>query len=201
MNSEYNTSGKQTENFDYYAFQANMVISVIKEEISFYEKNPWVKEVGPMNLYHTYLVGRITSNRPELGAYTAYDGYGASYEIKKLNPDEYNLELNVLVFRKPWAKLKEFHKIMKIKEFIEKMDYVRLDKTKKTSKQTPLKELSPEVIAANKEQILNEIILGLRSKKFNKNRNEIVYDSVQMSITSISCIERNKKGLYEIEWE
>jgi hypothetical protein len=194
-------------NFDYYAFQANTVISSIKTELDFYKQigesasslddktalvNGGVWSLpsaipGSVEQYYQYLTSRITSDKQVLPTMTAYDLTGNAYEIKKLNPDEYIKEMDVMVFRKPWGKLKEFHKIMKIKEFVEKLPY------KKTIKE--------DAVDKNKEYLITEICGGLKTKKFNKNKSEIVYDTQKMEIVSVSCVELNKKGLYEIEWD
>jgi len=173
--------------FDYYAYQINNIVDSIKNEISFYEKIPG-PTMFPVAEYIDYLKLRIT-DRPEITTITNYDNSGNRYEIKKLNPDEYNKEIDVMMFRRPWSKLREFHKIMKIKEFVEKLPYDKDDEGKK---------LKPDAIHKNKEKIVEEITLGLRSKKFVKGKNEIIYDPQSMSITSISCLEKNEYGFYWI---
>ena len=53
----------------------------------------------------------------------------------------------------------------------------------------------------NNQKIVDEITVGLQTKKFAKNKHEIVYDIELMEITSIDCLEYDKKeGLWMVEW-
>ncbi|AKI80086.1 hypothetical protein QJ850_gp613 [Acanthamoeba polyphaga mimivirus] len=93
------------------------------------------------------------------------------------------------MFKKPWAKLKPFHKIMKIKKYIDTLPYD--------------KKIKENFISKNKEELIDEITKGLTEKKFGtKNKSEIIYDSDKMEITSISCVDYDKKEkLYYIDWD
>ena len=102
--------------------------------------------------------------------------------------DEYAKDMDIFVFKKPWNKLREFHKIMKIKQFVDALEFGHKAKEKDITK--------------NKAYIIEEICAGLKNKKFCKNKSEVVYDQEEMKIMSISSVDYNKKtGLYEIDWD
>ena len=134
------------------------------------------------------MIGRISTNRPVTSHVKHYDKAGNSCEIKKMNRDEYLKDIDILTYTKPWNKLKDVHKMSKIKEFINKLEYGKKVKTNE--------------IIQNKEHLIKTIYEGLKNKQFGKNKNQIEYDQENMSITSISCIDYNqKKGTYDIDWD
>lgn len=175
-------------NFDYYNFQINTVVEKINEEIEFYEKCEFVS-CYPISSYLEYLKKRIgLNNTQEPVAIMHYDNSGNKREIKKMNLDEYGKDMDMYVFKRQWNKLREYHKIMKIREYIDGLEYGKKAKEKH--------------IAKNNKYLKDEICAGLRTKKFGKNKSEIVYDKEQMCIRSISSVYYNKKtGLYEIDWD
>ena len=174
-------------NFNYYDFQFKMVVDKINEEIDFFDHYEFSK-CYPFNEYLTYLKGRIGIDRIEQKTMSYQDNSGNKHEIKKMNMDEYGKDLDVYVYKRPWNKLKEFHKIIKIKEFVDNLTFG--------------KKCKPKEIEKNKKYLKDEICNGLKNKKFGKNKAEVTYDSQNMVIISISCLDYNKKkGLYEIDWE
>ncbi len=105
-----------------------------------------------------------------------------------MNMDEYGKDLDALVYKHPWVKLKEVHKSIKIKEYVDALEYG--------------KRANARDIAKNREYLKQELCEGLRAKKFNKNKNEITYDAENMTILNIACVDFDKrKGLYDVEWE
>lgn len=173
-------------NFDYYTFRIKTSTEKVNNEISFYEKAGF-KDISPVREYHSYLKERIGLDKQDQSVHNRTDDHGNRCEIKKINLDEYTKDLDIFVYKKPWTKLKEFHKIMKIKEFIDNLKYN--------------KKLDQTIIAKNKEYLKKEICTGLKNKKFIKNKSEIIYDIEEMKITSISCLDFcSKKKLYEVEW-
>lgn len=173
-------------NFDYYNFRIKSVTNQILKEIQFYESSVYSKTC-PMNDYLMYLKNRIGTDKIEKNTVIHYDKQGVACEFKKMNLNEYSKDMDLFVFQKEWKKLKEFHKIKKINEYVDALDYP--------------KKLSVAKINKNKKYLTDEIIDGLKNKKFNKNKSEIEYDPEGMEITFISCVYYNKKtGLYEIEW-
>lgn len=179
-----------TTNFDYYAFHSNTIVNSIKTEIDFYEQLGLTKVKSPIKDYCDYLTTRITLDKPDLPTMTIYDMTGNSHEIKKMNPDEYTQTLDIIMFRKPWPKLREFHKIMKIKEYCDKLPF--------ESKKHPVDKKTAD---KNKDDIVKQILEGLKNKRFAKNKSEITYDMNQMQITKISAVVKGKNGLYVIDWD
>ncbi|MEM0354073.1 MAG: hypothetical protein QXW79_00690 [Thermoplasmata archaeon] len=168
------------DQFDYYIFQTNMVVEKINEEIEFYENCDYA-EYQPIREYLEYLKNRLGKNKKGKNTYLDRN----RRELKKMDLDKYKKDLDVLIFRKPWNKLKKFHQIMKIREYINGLEFG--------------KKCEPERIEKNKNYILNKICNDIRNKKFDKSR--IKYDPDKMAIVSISCLSYNKKtGLYEVEW-
>lgn len=177
----------EMNNFDYYNFRIKFVTEKINGEITFYEKCEYGK-IYPVKDYLSYLKGRLGKDKYEMSTMTHYDGAGNKCEIKKMILDEYTKDMDIFVYKRPWNKLREFHKNMKIKEFINDLKYDKKTKPKDVSK--------------NREYLIKEICFGLKNKKFGKNKSEIIYDQEKMKIISISCLEFNKKiGLYEIDWD
>lgn len=171
-------------NFNYYEFQINTVTEKIHEEIDYFEKSEYGNQY-PVDEYLIYLKTRIGVNKKEPSFISHYDTSGRRYEMTKMNMDEHGKELDVYVFRKPWTKLKEFHKIMKIKEYVDNLKYSR--------------KCTPKKINENREYLKQELSTGVKDKKFGKNKSEIEYDTEKMMIISISCLEK-KKGLYKVDW-
>ena len=173
--------------FDYYDFRKKNAVAKINEEIAFYENCIYSKSY-PVNQYLLYLRNRIGMDKIESATITHYDGAGNKKEIQKMNMDEYVKDMDIYIFSRPWIRLKEIHKTMKIKEFIEGLVYS--------------KKLKESTIAKNKEYLKKEICLGVKTKKFGKHKSIIDYDEKNMNILSISCIDYNKKKrLYEIDWD
>lgn len=173
--------------FEYYTFQTNLAIDKISEEIEFYE-NCEFNTAPFITDYVIYLKSRIGNSKHNAQVSCSVDKFGNKCEIKKMNLDEYTKDMDIITFDRPWNKLKELHKIMKINEFVEKLDY-------KTA------NISPERIAKNKQYIKAELIDGLKTKKFLKNKSVIEYDQHKMCIISITSVFYNKKKYkYEVDW-
>lgn len=176
----------ESKNFDYYNFRINIVTEVITKEIKFYEEHPYAG-VMPLTKYIFYLNSRITGNKCTPAPMIHSDRSGNIHIVKNMNIAEYIKDLDKVTFDNPWNKLKEFHKIMKIKIFIDELEY------------DP--KLSEELVKANREYLKVEICAGLKTKRFIKNKCEIIYDRPNTRIVSISCLLQNKKSkLYEIDW-
>jgi hypothetical protein len=174
-------------NFNHYDFRIKMVTDKINEEIAFYDNCDYHNILFIRN-YLTYLKNRIGTNKMETTTMTHYDNFGNKKEIKKMNFDEYSKDIDSLMFNKPWTKLREFHKIMKIKEYINNLEYGKKPKEKD--------------IIQNKKYLIEEICSGIKNKKFGKNKSEVIYDQENMTILSISSVDFNKKtGLYEVDWD
>lgn len=173
-------------NFDYYNFQIENVTKKINDEINFLSKNKYSK-INPIFDYINYLKARIGIDKVENNNSYNPRSYSNKYEIKKMNMDQYVKDLDIVMFKRPWNKLKEFHKIMKINNYIDNLEYDNhIDKNR---------------IIKNKEFLKKELSSGLKNKKFGKNKCEINYDKDEMKIISISCLYFDKKkGIYTIRW-
>jgi hypothetical protein len=171
--------------FDYYTYRINTITENVNREISFYQNNEYAK-IYPLLNYLNYLRGRINADNRFSSTVTFYDRSGTIKEMKKMNITEYVKDMDVLMFSNPWEKLKDIHKTIKIKEFVDNLEYSINDKKK---------------INKNKKFLKKELVDGLHQKKFTKKKNSINYDTESMQITEISCISYNKKKkIYEINW-
>lgn len=172
------------QNFDYYGFQINKVTRSINTEMEFFRKHPY-GECFLIKEYLEYLSTRI-NGKPPTNKASKFVPYNIGCE--KMVLDEYCKDLDAMTFKRPWTKLKEFHKIMKIKEYIGQLPFK--------------KKIKNKLIEKNRNYLVNEITDGLRNKKFGKNKSEITYNPETMLIDSISCISYNKKkGIYEVDWD
>ena len=182
----YISFGLQMAAFDYYTFQTNLAVKKINEEIEFYEKCRF-SNVPLVTEYVTYLKARVGGNKYTPKTLSSIDRSGNKYEINKMNLDEYSKDMNTMTFDRPWNKLKELHKIIKINEFVDSLKYEKAE---------------PAVVDKNKQYVKDTIIEGLKMKKFLKNKSVIEYDRQKMVIISISCLVYNKKKhVYDIDWD
>uniref|UniRef100_A0A6C0LS21 Uncharacterized protein n=1 Tax=viral metagenome TaxID=1070528 RepID=A0A6C0LS21_9ZZZZ len=172
--------------FDYYKFQQKITINKIHEELTFYEKSEY-KDYPEIREYITYLRSRIGLDKQQINIpIITGDINGNEFEVKHMNIDEYNKDMDKISFERPWIKLKPFHKIMKIKEFVNSLTYSN--------------KISNDKMKDNREYISSTLIEGLSNKKFRKGASIITYNENLMKIMEISCVSCNKKGLYEIDW-
>ena len=164
-----------------------MVTENVNDEILFYESCE-LSKLDTIVRYVNYLKTRIGLNVVTTKNTTHYDKKGNKCELQKIDIDEYTKNLDSIIYHSPWKKLKNFHKITKINEYIDSLAYN--------------KNIDPKIINKNKENIKNELAKGMESKKFLKNKNEIIYDEKNAIIKSIDClVYDNKSKLYYIEWE
>lgn len=172
--------------FDYYEFRINYVSEKINDEINFYTDCKY-NDLDYIITYIKYLSDRFGSKKIEDTRNFYYGKTGNKCEIKKMDRAEYFKNINISVYSKEWKKLKDCHKILKIKEFVNGLKYK--NNNSKQSKE-------------NRVQLYKKLCKGLQLKRFNKNKNTIDYDDITMSINSISCINYNKKkDIYEIVWD
>jgi hypothetical protein len=174
-------------NFNYYEFRENKLRKNIEEEIQFFG-NHSMSQAPNIKEYLEYLQTRIHGKKPQHSTNKLFFNPKFHSQREKMVLDEHCKDLDTITFKKPWNKLKEFHKIMKFKEFINELKY------KKNTKK--------DLIMRNKNTLVEELIFGMHNKKFCKGGTEINYNSDKMKIESISCISYNKKdNFYEIEWD
>ena len=170
-------------NFNY-EYRVEVITENINKEIDFY-KNCEYKDYPIVAEYITYLENRLFGNQ-KVTARSKYNNMTSRYE--KMDINEYAKDLYVMTYKKPWRKLKDFHKIMKVKDYVNTLEYPD--------------SISADDIYSNREKIIQEITEGINNKKFIKNKNGIIYDEANMKIESIGCLYFNKKKkIYYIEWE
>lgn len=173
--------------FDYYNFRIINVTETIKNEINFYKTHEY-RNTSIISSYTNYLINRISSDKPASTHVPHYDKGGNKVEIKKMNMDEYSKDIDIMMYKRPWTKLNQIHKITKIREYINNLKYD--------------KKIKSTIIEKNREDLINDIIKGLELKKFGKNKNQIEYDHINMKINDISCIYYSKKKcIYTIKWK
>ena len=97
------------DGFDYYAFQTSIARKKIEEEIDFYEKSEFKNEILVIDRIK-YLKNRLGINIPEQKTVASYDKFGNKREIKKMNLEDYGKDMNIMMFKLPWEKLKEINK-------------------------------------------------------------------------------------------
>lgn len=171
-------------NFDYDEFRRDKLTEKINEEIAFYEQSEYAK-IYIFRDYITYLKTRIGRDKEvETGQIYRYDRIGNKCEITRMNLDEHVKNVTDQLYMRPWTKMKEFHKMVKIKEFVNDLEY----------------DANEKVVERNRLYLIKELCDGVKQKKFTKNRHVVEYDNVGMKILSISCLV-HKKGLYRVYWD
>lgn len=174
-------------NFNYYTFRVDAATKKVTQEIKFYEECEFADFVS-VKEYVQYLKNRLGLNRIDISG-IRYDSFGSRHLMERFDMKEHCGEkIDSSIYSKPWNKLREFHKTIKIHQFVESLDYH--------------KSISDTKIAKNQQMLKDELCAGLKTKKYNKNKSVIVYDIEKMEITSISALCYNKtKKMYEIDWD
>jgi hypothetical protein len=176
-------------NFEYYSLHRTIIKEKIVRECDFFverEKQSYV--ICPD--YYAYIKGRLGLDKapPKYGMFA----HVKDPDIEQMG-DSYGDEIQAAAYSVPWKKLQPFHKATKIGEHIDSLEYPT-HVGKRVVKQAD--------IDANKAELKAELIDGLKTKKYGKNKAEITYDNVAMTITSVTSVVFNKKtGLYEIDWD
>lgn len=103
--------------------------------------------------------------------------------LSTMTIDDYKSQTEEITFMKQWKNLKPPHKLKKIKEYINELDYDD--------------GFDPEKIEKNRRALYNKMVTFMNEKKVGK-KNIITYDSAKMKITSINFICKRKDGSYTI---
>lgn len=172
--------------FDYYDFRRTRIADKIE-----HEKNIITEEIGsvlqPDDEYIMYLTNRIGTEPVDAPkTMTIINKFNAVEQIEKLDMNEHNKDMDRISYQKPWVKLRDFHKIIKIKEFVANLEY-------------PKKISEPEK-EKNRQKILEQLLLGLKEKKIGKNKSEITYNETEMRIEDIDCLTMQNNKYY-IDWD
>lgn len=109
------------------------------------------------------------------------DMSGKRPKVNEVKTNEFEVYENELQFKKPWQRLKDFHRLAKIKEYVDQLEYH--ESVKKSR------------IDRNRKKIMNRLEEAMKDKKFNNARknSQIVYDQNEMKIKIITCVEYDKK--------
>lgn len=169
--------------FDYYEFRRNRIAKKVSTELEYYRSIRCQESCKP---YIEYLRNRIEEDKNIIVPLTCCDKKGNTFEIKKMDMDEYLRDIGVSVYQQSWKKLKHIHKMKKIEEYIENLSYTSNNKEK---------------IEKNKRDILKELEQFLIDKNFSKRKDLFIYDEENGKIVDINYISYNKKKkIYHIEW-
>jgi hypothetical protein len=166
--------------YDYYKNQNDFVLDGIQIEIDFLQDNDG-------NIYFPdyleYLKSRIGKGTIDPSKQRFIPQTQPTIERNNMN--DYTNELSVMVYGKPWVRIREYHKIMKINEYTNGLTYKR----------------KLPVVEKNRKHVFDNIVNGLKAKMFGKNKHLIDYDETKMKILSIDCITYDeKKDLYKVIW-
>jgi len=183
-------------NFDCNAFYNEWIQGSINYELNFLKKS-----IKKRLWNNDYFKGRINELQVELNHRNAkpilkdnkivyqLDTSGKKPKIMEVQTNEFENYETELVYQKPWQRLKDFHRLVKIKEFVDELEYPD--------------DADESKVASNKKRILAKLDDAMKDKKFNNARknSQIVYDPKQMKITAITCLEFDKKKKkYRIEF-
>jgi hypothetical protein len=176
------------DEFDIYEFHQSFTQQYLQKEITFFEKsefpNPllWdhLERLNNRRIKNVSLSDTNDNNNTAM----FLDTSTKRFQLKKIDVSDYNSYMDDYVYKKPWSRLREFHRIVKMREYINELPYDN--------------SVSAERIKKNKDIIIVELIKVLRSKELSKKKNQVTYDIEQMKITEIGCISLNDKNIYEI---
>lgn len=171
--------------YDYYELRKNKIADRIN-----YEKICITTQcsdiIDETDNYIAYLINRIGPDAYEAPkTMTIINRFNVREQIEKLDMAEHTKDLDRLSYQKPWVKLRDFHKVIKIKEFVAKLEYPG--------------KLSESAIKKNREEILQKLLDGLKEKKIGKNKSEITYNEEEMQIEDIECLTMQKNKYY-VDW-
>jgi hypothetical protein len=170
--------------FNYQKFREDKLVGKVTNEIKFYSESEY-GTIYPVKDYIDYLKERIGVGPVTTKFYTNYYTQNTT-TFKTMEMDEYQKDMEIDTFRRPWKKLREIHKISKINEYVNNLPY--------NSKNMP-------AIETNKQYLIEKLSDGLKNKCFTKDKSSIVYDENEMCIKSISCVKKSKHGLYDVDWD
>ena len=177
-------------NFNYKDFRKEVVVSKINKEMIFLETNSVAST--ELSEYIIYLKSRIGSKFIKKNITIPY--YITNH--KKLNMPEHLKYLDTMTYQKPWCRMKDIHKNLKVTEFVSSLEYPKAPGFHQDG------DDNDECIKNNREYIKNKLMEGIRAKKFGKNKAQLDYDVENMKINSVDCVVYNKNtGIYEIDWD
>ena len=129
-----------------------------------------------------YLERRININQPHRN----FDYHGNALIHVNTDQDKHHQDLQRLVYGLPWKRLHHYHRVLKVREYVNTLPY-------------PMTLAEDQI--QNREHLIREISYGLSHSQFVKHKSSIEYDVDAMCITEISCISwSEKEGVYSINW-
>ena len=171
--------------YDYYEFRRTRIADKIESEKKFILEQ-LTDIIDATDEYITYLTNRLGGELVDAPkSMTIINKFNVREQIEKLDMNEHSKDMDRLSYNKPWAKLRDFHKIIKIKEFVANLEYPK-----------KISEIDRE---KNREKILEKLLLGLKEKKIGKNKTEITYNESKMKIEDIDCLTMQKNKYY-VDW-
>lgn len=170
--------------FDYQKFREDKLVTKVNDEIKFYSESDYCEDY-PVKNYIDYLKDRIGVGPLTTKPYTSYYTQNTN-TFKTMVMDEYSKDMDIHAFARPWKGLREIHRITKITEFVNALEYKTQNKV---------------AIDKNRQLVIKELCEGLKAKRFVKNKNTIEYDETEMRIVAISCLEKKKNNFYTVAWE
>jgi hypothetical protein len=180
------------EYFDYFKFYSKWISDIVTNEEEYFNQSDIPYELKKdyleciIPIYETLQEKKILNNNTKIVLQIDRNNQKREYQTMTIN--EILDCVDTFAYQKPWAKLKEFHKINKIKEYIKELEYDTSDNT----------ILNDSKIKKNKNKLFNELWKLIQSKKINQ-KQIIEYNHDKCKIDDISCIVYNDDTkLYEI---
>ena len=181
MQTERSPNGISTSyDLDYYAARVERVSGHVKEERDFYLRKGYAAAPDIWE-YIEYLSERI--------------GQGVNWEsvlkrqqdIVHVDPDQYvNQSINQAK-SKPFNKLAHYHKVQALRQYAEELPYTIESASR---------------IARNKKAISEQLLEGLKEKRFNSGGTKVLYDQKEGKIIDIPSVieDEDRPGRYKIDW-
>lgn len=163
---------------DYYEYQKKTISERINKEVKALINSPNFNYSLLHHAYVSYLISRINSEK------------SGNIKIKNITKLEdlktgSSKDMEKTIYQKPWHRLRDTHKRIKFSEFVEKLKYK-----------------NPDDCAKNKQDVLKDLLFGLKEKKYGQSKVQVTYDQEKMEITDVQCLSYDKKkDIYIVTWE
>jgi hypothetical protein len=179
------------DDFDIYEFHQNFTQQYLQKEISFFEKSNFPNPLlwDHLEKLNNRRVKNVTlSESGDVNTALFLDTSTKRFQLKKMDVTDYNNYMDDYVYKKPWSRLREFHRIVKLREYIDSLEY-----------DEKLLSTNMDKIKKNKEMLITQLIELLKNKELSKKKNQVLYDVDKTKIIEIGCVVLNPKTkLYDI---
>lgn len=170
--------------FDYFELRRQEITNGIALEIDFYKKCKHY-DISIVSEYVDYLEQR-TGQKKKVNL---RENTETEQEYQKIDMNNHYKSMEVVIYRKPWSKLRDQHKNAKINEYVESLFY---DKN----------IVHEDIITVNKNKLKKTLCSeGVDKKLFIKDSSIIKYNQDAMKIESINCVVLLPKGTYDVKWK